>query len=112
MLNVHKTIIAGAVTADCQTKEFDKRKVINYSVAVNESFKNSDGEKQELVTYYTIAHWVSLDSKLDEYIKKGTPVYIEGRMRTESSEKDGVKRTFWTLNVDEFKFTSTENKSA
>jgi single-strand DNA-binding protein len=68
----------GNVGKDAETKKInDTSNVIKFSVAVNESYKNKDGEKVENTIWIECEMWNR--EKLGQYLKKGTMVYVEGK---------------------------------
>lgn len=69
---MRKTQIIGRIGNDAEVKKFNDNSVINFSVAVSEKFK--DGEK---TTWYECAKWGN-NTKVAEYLTKGTQVYVEG----------------------------------
>jgi single-strand DNA-binding protein len=67
--------------------------VCNVSIGVNESWKDREtGEKKERVEWVNLVFMKKLAEVVGQYLKKGSKVYVEGRMRTREWEKDGVKR--------------------
>ena len=66
--------------------------VCNFSVAVNESWKGKDGTKQERTEWFTVDCWGKLAELCGQYVHKGDRVYVEGSLRTDEYEKDGVKK--------------------
>ena len=70
--------IIGRITKDAAVNTLkDERKVVNFSVAVNDSYKPRGGERTEVTTYYNCSYWMS--EKLAERMKKGTLVELFGR---------------------------------
>jgi single-strand DNA-binding protein len=68
--------------------------VASFSVATNRRWTNRDsGETQEQVEFHDVVVWGKMAESLSQYIKKGIPVYVEGRIQTRNWEgQDGVKR--------------------
>ena len=66
--------------------------VCDFSVAINSSWKDGDGELHESVEWVNVVAWKRLAEICGEYLKKGAPVFVSGRAQTSSWEKDGVKR--------------------
>jgi len=68
--------------------------VTKFSIATSESWKNKDtGDKEEKTEWHRIILWRRLAEVAGEYLKKGSQVYIEGKLQTRSWEdKDGIKR--------------------
>jgi single-strand DNA-binding protein len=68
--------------------------VVNFSVAVNERWKNRNGESQERTTWLRIVAFNGIGSACAEHLKKGDGVYVEGRLQIrEYEDKDHVERT-------------------
>lgn len=92
--SVNKAIIIGNVTRDPEIKSMTSGdKVANLSVATNESWKDKQtGERKERVEYHRIVVFnQGLINVCENYLKKGTKVYIEGQVETRNYEKDGQK---------------------
>jgi single-strand DNA-binding protein len=66
--------------------------VCNFSIATTENWKDKQGVKQEKTEWHNIVMYRKLAEIAGEYLKKGRPVYIEGRLQTRKWEKDGVTR--------------------
>jgi len=94
MASVNKAIIIGNLGADPEIRYTPAgTAVANFSVATKEQWTNKDGEKEERTEWHRIVAWARLGEICGEYLKKGSPVYIEGRLQTRSWEdKEGVKR--------------------
>lgn len=72
-----KLQIIGNIGRDAQVNEVNGKKVINFSVAHTESWKDSTGEKKTKTTWVAAAHWTE-KTGIVPYLKKGTMVYVEG----------------------------------
>ena len=71
----------------------DGRAVANFSVATSESYKNKSGEKVTNTEWHNVVLWSPLAEIAENYLKKGSQVYIEGKISNRSYEdKDGVKK--------------------
>ncbi len=71
--------ITGRLTRDATVKTFDdNRKVVNFSVAVNDSYRNKQGERIEQTAYFNCSYWIS--SKVANFLVKGTLVELIGRV--------------------------------
>ena len=67
--------------------------VANFSLATNESWTSNTGERQERTEWHKIVAWRKLAEICQEYVKKGSYLYIEGKLQTRSyDDRDGVKR--------------------
>ena len=92
---VNKAIIIGNLGRDPEVRYTPNgNAVCNVSVASTRAWKNKEsGEKQEETEWHRIVAWGRLGEICGEYLHKGSPVYIEGRLRTHSWEdKEGGKR--------------------
>ena len=94
MASVNKAIIVGNLGADPELRYTGTgTAVTTFNVATTERFKNKNGENQERTDWHTIVLWARLAEIANEYLKKGSSVYIEGRIQTRSyDDKDGIKR--------------------
>lgn len=70
--------VIGNLTKDAEVKEVKDRKAINFAVAVNEYFKDAQGEKLEKSTFYNCTLWRESNVKVADFLTKGTKVFIEG----------------------------------
>ncbi len=94
MASVNKAILIGNLGADPELRYTPGgQAVASFSMATTERFKNKDGEQQERTEWHNIVCWRRTAEIANEYLKKGSPVYIEGRIQYRSYEdKDGIKR--------------------
>jgi single-strand DNA-binding protein len=93
MASVNKVIIIGNLGRDPETRYMpDGGAITNISVATTEQWKDKNGEKQEKTEWHRVAFFGKLAEIAGEYLKKGSQVYVEGRLQTREWEKDGVKR--------------------
>lgn len=95
--------IVGRLTKDAVVNTLpDGRKVVNFSVAVNDSYKPKGGERQRLTAYYSCAFWKS--EKIAPYLKKGTLVETDGRLTaTPYTTKEGEVKASLNCHVDTIK---------
>ena len=71
--------IIGRLTANAEVKTLkDKRSVVEFAIAINDSYKTKDGERKKTVTYINCTYWLS--PKVAEYLTKGTIVSVYGRI--------------------------------
>jgi single-strand DNA-binding protein len=94
MASVNKVILVGNLGRDPETRYMpDGGAVTNVSIATTESWKDKgSGEKQEKTEWHRVAFFGKLAEIAGEYLKKGSQIYVEGRLQTREWEKDGVKR--------------------
>lgn len=94
MASVNKAIIVGHLGRDPEQRYMPNGDcVCNIAVATSESYKDKNsGEKVEKTEWHRIVFYRKLAEIAGQYLKKGSQVYIEGRLQTREWEKDGVKR--------------------
>lgn len=66
--------------------------VANFSLAVSESYKNESGEWVEKTEWFNVVAWKKTAETCSNYLRKGSKVYLEGKITNESYEKDGEKK--------------------
>jgi single-strand DNA-binding protein len=91
---VNKVILIGHLGRDPEVRYTSSgQAVANFSIATNETWKNKDGNQEELTEWHRIVAWGKLGEICGEYLSKGKQVYIEGVLRTRSwQDRDGNKR--------------------
>ena len=96
MSGVNKAILIGNLGRDPEIRVIENdRKVAKFSMATTESWKDkTTGERVDKTEWHNIALWRGLADVAEKYLKKGDKVYIEGKIRTRSYEKDGVTKYF------------------
>ena len=94
MSGVNKAILLGNLGKDPEIRRVDDgRAVANFSIATSESYKNNAGEKVTNSEWHNIVLWSPLAEIAENYLKKGSQVYIEGKISNRSYEdKEGVKK--------------------
>ena len=92
--SVNKVILIGNLGQDPELRYTPSgAAVTNFSIATNEVWKDKEGNQQERTEWHRIVLWTKLAEIAGEYLKKGSKIYIEGRLQTRSWEdKDGVKK--------------------
>jgi len=70
------------------------RKVTQFSVAISNRWKNKEGEPKEFTEWVNIEAWGRLGEVCNEYLKKGSLVFVEGRLKTDKFEDKGENRYF------------------
>lgn len=90
---VNKVILIGNLGKDPEIQNFDKGvKKAAFSLATSETYRNREGQEIEQTEWHNIVLWRGLAEVAEKYLRKGSQVYIEGRIRSRSYEKDGQKR--------------------
>lgn len=94
MSGVNKVILVGRLGKDPEVRNLENgATVANFTMATSESYKDkTTGEKKEITEWHNIVLWRGLADIAAKYLHKGDQVYIEGKLRTRSWEKEGVTR--------------------
>jgi len=94
MASVNKVILIGNLGADPETRFLPSGDAVaNIRMATTDVWKDKSGEKQEHTEWHRVAFFGKLAEIAGEYLKKGSPVYIEGRIRTRKwQDKEGQDR--------------------
>jgi single-strand DNA-binding protein len=102
MASVNKCIFIGNLTKDPEVRYMTNGEAVaNVNIACNEQWKNKAGEKQESVEFVNLVFYKRLAEIAGEYLRKGAPIYAEGKMKTRKWEKDGVTRYTTEIIVNE-----------
>jgi single-strand DNA-binding protein len=96
MANLNKVLLLGNVTRDPEVRYTPKGSAVcDLGVAVNRGYTTESGEKREEVTFVDVTLWGRTAEVASEYLKKGRPVFIEGRLQMDTwdDKQTGQKRT-------------------
>ena len=93
-MSVNKVILVGNVGQDPEVRYLDNNTpVCNIRMATSEVYKNKNGERITSTEWHNVVLWRGLAEVADKYVKKGSQLYIEGKLRTRSwDDKDNNKR--------------------
>lgn len=90
---INKVLIYGNLTRDPELRALPSgMNVVSFGVATNRVFRDRDGKKQEQTDFHNIVVFGRQADTVNQYLKKGSGVFIEGRLQTRSWEKDGHKQ--------------------
>ncbi|MEQ8313098.1 MAG: single-stranded DNA-binding protein [Gammaproteobacteria bacterium] len=91
---VNKVILVGNLGNDPDVRYMPNgNAVANVSLATSDSWKDKNtGEQQERTEWHRVVFFNRLAEIVEQYVKKGSKIYVEGRLQTRSWEQDGVKR--------------------
>ena len=94
MASVNKVILIGNLGKDPEIRYTPSgQAVATFSIATSEKWRDKDGQTQERTDWHNIVTWGRQAEIAKEYLKKGQPVYLEGRIQTRSyDDKEGVKK--------------------
>jgi single-strand DNA-binding protein len=96
MANLNRVLLIGNLTRDPEVRYTPKgTAVADISLAINRFLQSDDGERKEEVTYVDVTLWARLAEISGEYLKKGKPVFIEGRLQLDTwdDKQTGQKRS-------------------
>lgn len=93
-MSVNKVILVGNVGKDPETRYLEGgTAVCSFPLATSETYRNRDGERITNTEWHNVVLWRGLAEIAEKYVKKGSQLYIEGRIRTRSwDDRDGNKR--------------------
>jgi single-strand DNA-binding protein len=94
MSGVNKVILVGRLGKEPEVRNLDNGAIVaNFTIATSESYKDkTTGEKKETTEWHNVVVWRGLAEIAQKYLHKGDMVYVEGKLRTRSWEKEGVTR--------------------
>ena len=101
-----RTVVVGNLGNDPEVKYTQGgQAVCELSIAVNETWTDKDGQRQERTEWFRAKVWGKTAENCGEYLKKGREVLVEGRMQSRKyTDKEGIERTVWELNADKVVF--------
>ncbi|HTZ99521.1 MAG TPA: single-stranded DNA-binding protein [Candidatus Aquilonibacter sp.] len=114
-MSVNKAILVGRLGRDPETRYTSGgQAVANFTLATDETFKDRAGERQKRTEWHRIVLWGKLAEIAQQYLKKGTLVYIEGRIQTRQWEdkRDGQKRTTTEIVANVMRMLSGRSEGA
>jgi single-strand DNA-binding protein len=93
-MSVNKVILVGNVGQDPEVRYLDKTTpVCTLRMATSETYRNKNGEKVTNTEWHSVVLWRGLAEVAEKYVRKGSQIYIEGKLRTRSwDDKDNNKR--------------------
>lgn len=102
MRDINKVILIGRLGKDPEVVNFESgTKKVSFPLATGESYTNKNGERIENTEWHNIVLWRRLAEIAEQYLTKGDPVYLEGKLRTRNyDDKDGNKRYITEIEVD------------
>ena len=108
--SLNKVTLIGRLGQDPEVREVGNSKVANFSIATDESYTDRSGNKVEKTEWHKIVMWNKAAENAQAFLKKGSLVYVEGKIETRSWENDsGEKR--YTTEIKSFSFQMLDNKS-
>ncbi|MFI5134631.1 MAG: single-stranded DNA-binding protein [Chitinophagales bacterium] len=113
MRGVNKVILIGNLGKDPEIRRFENGMVANFSLATSEVYKDKNGNRTERTEWHNIAVWGKQAETAEKYLKKGSAVYIEGRIRSrEYNDKDNIQRRAYEIVCDRFNMLDRKPEGA
>lgn len=105
MASVNKVILIGNLGKDPETRYMSNSEAVtNITLATTDTWKDKNGEKQEKTEWHRVTFYRKLAEIAGEYLKRGSSVYIEGRLETKKwTDKNGVERYTTDIIANEMK---------
>ena len=112
-MSVNKAILIGRLGRDPEVRQMPNGEAVcNFSVATSETWKDQHGQKQERTEWHNITLYRRMAEVAGQYLKKGSQVYIEGRIQSRKyTGKDGIERTAYEIIGSEMKMLGGGNDS-
>lgn len=102
---LNKAFLYGNLTRDPELRALPSgQQVASFSIATNRTFRNKEGQQQDQTEYHNIVAFGRQAEVIGQYLKKGRPVFVEGRIQTRSWESEGKKNYRTEIVVDNFQF--------
>jgi single-strand DNA-binding protein len=113
-MSVNKVILVGRLGRDPETRYTGSgQAVCNFSLATDETYKDRNGERQKRTEWHRISVWGKLAEICQQYLKKGSLVYVEGRIQSrEWQDKEGQKRTSHDIVANVMRMLGSRAESA
>lgn len=109
---VNKVILLGRLGRDVETKYTQGGDMVcSFSVATTDAYTTKGGERKEITEWTNVAAFGKLAEVCGKYLHKGSLVYVEGRLNTQSYEKDGQKRYSTKVIAQTVKFLDSSPKA-
>ncbi len=105
MANYNRVILAGNLTRDPQLSMLPSNTaVVEFGLAINRNWTGQDGQKKEETCFIDCRLYGKSAETFNQYMKKGRPVLVEGRLQLDTWEKDGQKHSKHRVVVERFQF--------
>jgi single-strand DNA-binding protein len=110
MSGVNKVILVGRLGKDPEIRNLENgASVANFTMATSETYKDkTSGDRKEVTEWHNIVLWRGLADIAAKYLHKGDMIYVEGKLRTRSWEKEGVTRYTTEIIGDNMTMLSTQ----
>ncbi|WP_436515817.1 single-stranded DNA-binding protein [Ekhidna sp. To15] len=94
--------LIGRLGNDPEVRTFDSgKKMASFSLATNETYRNNEGEKVEDTQWHNVVAWGKKVEVIENYLKKGSEIAMEGKLINRSYDKDGEKKYITEISLNE-----------
>lgn len=109
MPSYNKVLLMGHITRDIELKFTPSNMAVaQIGLAVNHKYKTKDGAQKEEVTFVDCEAWGKTAEVMQQYLSKGKPVFIEGRLKLDQwQDKDGGNRSKLKVTIENFQFVES-----
>ncbi len=113
MRSVNRVVLMGHLASDPTFNETPSGTAIsNFPLVTNREWKNSEGEKQEEASFHRVVAWKKLAENCEKFLKKGSAVYVEGRLSHRKFEdKEGQMKYFTEVVAETVNFVAGKKQS-
>ena len=109
-MSVNKVILVGRLGRDPEERyTANQQPICSFAVATSRRYKDKEGNNQEQTEWHNISMFGKLAEIGNQYLKKGSQVYLEGRLQTNKSEKDGQTRYFTQIVASQMTFLGSKD---
>jgi single-strand DNA-binding protein len=110
---LNKVQLYGNLTRDPEVRALPSgQQVVSFGMATNRSYKDKTGVQKDMTEFHNIVAFGRVAEVMGQYLKKGRPVYVEGRLQTRSWEAEGQKKYRTEIVVDNFQFGADGGRGA
>ena len=110
--NFNKVFLMGNLTRDVEVRQAGSTQVANIGLAVNRRFKTQDGQNREETTFVDCEAWGRTAEVMAQYLSKGSPVFVEGRLRLDTwqDKESGGNRSKLKVVIETFQFVGSRGE--
>ena len=110
---LNKVLLYGNLTRDPEVRALPSgQQVVTFGLATNRTYKDKSGAQKDMTEFHNIVAFGRVAEVMGQYLKKGRPVYVEGRLQTRSWESEGQKKYRTEIVVDNFQFGADGGRGA
>ena len=109
MAAVNRVTLIGNLGKDPEVRKTPSGSTVaSFSLATTEKFTDKQGQRQEQTEWHNVVAWNKSAETIAQYLKKGSSVYVEGKLKTQSWEDNGVKKYRTEILVQRFQFLDSK----